>query len=321
MDKEIADEIIACLPEGRTFFHYFKDRYALILLSRVVGSGVTVAELKRSPYAGLLQKQPVKEALAGAGAGAGVVTAQLLDNWWPVTVEPFLLTLATWGSQRGCDRSWCQTTRSGFNLVLQLNFCRKHDEQYQRLLKPSTHDVFYYDLHPVLKPGRRKQNRETLAWARIDLDLASGEALIEEIQSDWVSYARQAQRRIAHCRRNNQEHPVLYGIRGSADALATYMGEVLQPYAKLWDEAMLAAAILFIREELGLGTIYYHSFETGAALKGMGDCTPPKSLYTTLPRRFCFDRTTRAPGFLGERKIVRKALRKTRDPYWFRLQL
>lgn len=34
--------------------------------------------------------------------------------------------------------------------------------------------------------------RDTLAWSRIDFDFDTGEALIEEIQSDWV-------RRVKHC--------------------------------------------------------------------------------------------------------------------------
>lgn len=42
----------------------------------------------------------------------------------------------------------------------------------------------FYHGHPV-----RKDDVETLAWARIDLDFASNQALIEEIQSDWVKNA------------------------------------------------------------------------------------------------------------------------------------
>ena len=38
--------------------------------------------------------------------------------------------------------------------------------------------------HPV-----RQDGRHTLAWARMDVDLDAGEALIEEIQSDWIREA------------------------------------------------------------------------------------------------------------------------------------
>ena len=55
MDMEQATEIIECLPKGRTIFHYFKDRYALELLSYHVGAGKPVAEVKRSRYGRLLR--------------------------------------------------------------------------------------------------------------------------------------------------------------------------------------------------------------------------------------------------------------------------
>ena len=51
-----------------------------------------------------------------------------------------------------------------------------------RLLRGAERDdPFYYSGHP----GRAGQNA-TLAWARIDFDLGSGDALIEEIQSDRI---------------------------------------------------------------------------------------------------------------------------------------
>ena len=53
--------------------------------------------------------------------------------------------------------------------------------------------------HPVLAPGERPYFRETLAWARIDLDLVSSEALVEEIQSDWVRCANRLKRRLSRC--------------------------------------------------------------------------------------------------------------------------
>lgn len=49
---------------------------------------------------------------------------------------------------------------------------------YQRLGCPGSH--FNYCGHPV------SRQRNTLAWARLDLDLNSATALIEEIQSDWI---------------------------------------------------------------------------------------------------------------------------------------
>ena len=41
-------EIIGCLPKGRTLFSYFKDRYALMLLTHFIGSGKPMREIKQS---------------------------------------------------------------------------------------------------------------------------------------------------------------------------------------------------------------------------------------------------------------------------------
>jgi hypothetical protein len=66
-----------------------------------------------------------------------------------------------------------------------------------------------------------------------------------------------------------------------------------------WAEAMLAATIWFLREELGIKTIFYHTFDSGCRLKGIEDTLPPRSLYTVLPKKFCFEETDRLPGFLA----------------------
>lgn len=36
MDTGLVHEIIDCLPQERTLYHYFKDRYAFYLLSRIL---------------------------------------------------------------------------------------------------------------------------------------------------------------------------------------------------------------------------------------------------------------------------------------------
>lgn len=46
MDREYADEILACLPQERTCYHYFKNRYALQLLGYAAGSGATLDDLR-----------------------------------------------------------------------------------------------------------------------------------------------------------------------------------------------------------------------------------------------------------------------------------
>ena len=321
MDKATALEIITCLPKGRTLFHYFKDRYALLLLSYAVGESLKISALRNTAYAKLLHKPLVRELLATTGDG--VLTASALLNHWLYDSQTFVLSLTTWGDKRARERRWYQTSRCGHNIVLQLNFSQQHEYHYRRLIKPTVADTFSFDLHPVLQPGQRKLFRDTLAWARIDLDFAHNEALIEEIQSDWVRYASRAARWAQHHKQRGcgQERCDVYGIGGSNDAVLQYTQQILQPYVVIWREAMLIATIQFIRNELGLQRIYYHDFETGNALKGLNYGKPPRSLYSELPRQFCFKRVQEVPVFLQQDKTTRRVLKKIKAPYFFKLNL
>jgi len=132
--------------------------------------------------------------------------------------------------------------------------------------------------------------RFTLAWARIDIDRPAREALIEEIQSDWTEPA---------------------SVRAA-----------LLPHSRLWDEAVLAAAIRLLREDLNIHRIYYHTLESGKRFKGLGStwCAPPRSVYTTLPQRFCFDLTRCPPNLLQTSRRCRKILRRHAVP-WFVLRV
>lgn len=312
MDKETVNEIIACLPKGRTFFYYFKDRYALLLLSHLVGNGKKIAEIRQTPYARLLDKPVIKKVLALAGDGK--LSRDLLNLVWDDVAYPFLLTLSTWGHEKG---AW-QRTRLGCNLVLQLNFSNLHDQLYRRLVKPTAEDTFKCYGHPILRRGERDFFRETLAWARIDLDFSTDEALIEEIQSDWIREAEDDLREVLTCDPNKPTEIIIYGMEGSTQDLQTYFNEVLKPYAQLWDEAMLTATISFIRDELGIRNIFYHSYETGCLIK---KCSPPRSLYTHLPRKFCFQESEQAPSFLQGEKRFHQVVRKIHHPIWYKLEL
>ena len=321
MNKATALEIIACLPKGRTLFHYFKDRYALLLLSYAVGEGMKISALRSTDYAKLLNKPRVREFLAATGDG--VLTASALADYWQYDGQTFVLSLTTWGDKRASERRWNQTSRCGHNLVLQLNFSQQHESHYRRLIKPTDSEVFNSGIHPVLQPGQRKLFRDTLAWARIDLDFTSGEALIEEVQTDWIREANDAARRAWRCKQRGcgKKTCRVYGIAGSNDAVLEYTQQILQPYVAIWREATLMAAVQFIRNELGLRTIYYHDFETGNALKGLNYSKPPRSLYSELPKQFCFKRVQGAPAFLQQDKGARRVLKKIKPPYFFKLDL
>lgn len=315
MEKHLMNEIIECLPKGRTKYFYHKDRYALMLLSYQIGQGMTVADLKKSHLKGLLQKPQVKKILAGLSDG--FVEARSLENYWADDIKPFLLTLGRWG---GYERDWQQTTRRGYNLVVQLNFSNAHDSVYRDLVKPGRDVMLNYGAHPVLKPCRSDIFRETLAWARLDIDFDTNEVLIEEIQSDWVRKAKammlDAQK---YCDDDNLFSD-WWDVEGKASNVIKYVKQELLPYTKMWDEAVLAATIDFVRNELGISRVYYHSFESGPALKCI-DGNSPRNLYTKLPKRFCFEKTDESPMFLQNDKRFKRMIRKMAAPLWFRMDL
>ncbi len=67
MKKEDAQEVISCLPKGRTKFHYFKDRYCFELLDYEIkarGGVLSLNELRSSRFAKFLTKPSVKSRLA-----------------------------------------------------------------------------------------------------------------------------------------------------------------------------------------------------------------------------------------------------------------
>ncbi|GHD60584.1 hypothetical protein [Jeongeupia chitinilytica] len=295
MNARLVDEIVACLPQGRTCFNYYPERYAWLLLRHAVGEGATVGALKRSPFAGLLQKPRVKQWLARLGSDR-IRPGDLIVTDGDAEQLAFTLTLSQWQG--------AQTTRNDANLVLQLNFDRGHDRRYQELVRPSSDGVgpFACSGHPICR------TRNTLAWARLDIDLDAGEVLIEEIQNDWL-------RKTAWALENPARWPAQIG--GQPADVLRYLRWVQARYRKIWAEAMLAATIWFVREELGLRRLFFHSPESGVLLKRLPSCRqPPRSIYTDLPRQFCFRETGNMPRFFARRQC-----RRARNAPLYELQL
>ncbi|WP_020559684.1 hypothetical protein [Thiofilum flexile] len=303
MEKTQLEMIHACLSEQRRVFRYVPDSYAIQLLQDYIGDGMAIARLRQSPYARLLSKPIVRDALARAGKGVLEPWHLELARGEYTHCKPlhFMLTLGEWGTDKHQRRAWHQLTRTGYHLVLQLNFASDHVRYLRSLLNTPEVAPFSYRNHPV----RRDGDYETLAWARIDLDFASDEALIEEIQSDWVRKSCEPY------------HDRIYG----SEAMQAYR-EALRPYARVWSEAILAAAVRFIRHELGIGKVFYNSFETGNKLKGLERETdlPPRSLYTELPKKFCFEPTHKAPNFLQPVRFV-NYLQRSGQGVWFKLPI
>lgn len=303
MDKMQVELIRECLNSGRTVFRYAPDSYAIQLLKDYIGDGMGIGALRRSPYGRLLSKPIVMEALALASTGTlepwhlEAVLAQY-HNHKPLN---FILTLDEWGTDDKEERHWKQIVRTGYELVLQLNFASDHHKPFKELIQTEEAAPFSYHGHPVRKDGML----ETLAWARIDLDFNTNQALIEEIQSDWVKGAADNGGYWLYGEYNMQQYR-----------------DVLRPYAGVWAEAMLTAALCFIRRELGIREVFYHSFDTGNRLKGIERYyhygKPPRYLYTELPKKFCFAKTSEAPDFLKPVRYVHY-LQRHGKAQWFKL--
>ncbi len=316
MDKNLLDEVIGCLPKDRTLFRYARGDYALMLLSRAVGDGVRVGDIRQSTYGRLLNKPNVQKILANTGNG--VVSTSVFEYAYVKGRQDFLLTLGCWNENH---RDYNQTSRHSGNLVLRLNFNASHDREFTRVVGPSGRNDFGYWRHPVMKPGDRRYFRHTMAWVRMDVDFESDEVLIEEVQTDWLRDAGRYLRNLEWYAKNNRDCLTKLVVRGKVDAAVNYVRKTLAPYFAMWDEAALTAAINFVVDELGIGRIYYHTFETGNVLKKIHYGHPPRSLYTDLPRKFCFKLTDEVPGMLAKSKIVKRKLKRVKQPRWYRFDI
>lgn len=305
-------EIMEILPEERRLFHYFKDGYAAMLLGYSVGDGASVRAIKNSRFSGLLEKSFVREILARASDG--VVTREMLDGYWHPEFQTYAITLGEWnGEGHGFSWRYGQTSRRGRNLVLQLNFSNQHDQQYRWLIGAEDRHPFENTAHPVAR-----EQRHTLAWARIDIDLTEGEALIEEVQNDWIRRVA-GRRKILEKYRDADSKKLARMLRTWVGGNTTlenferYCDSVIGPHMELWDEAVLAASIRFLVEEIGIRRIFYHTFDGGNIWKGITGRFPPRSLYTGLPRRFGFREVDVSPRFLDREPLGRQPRRRVRS--------
>ena len=310
MDNSLL-EFIQATVDLRDSYYYFKDKYALDLLTySIEEKQVSINQLKKSRWGFLFQKKVLQK-----------ITAQLPDqkldkrrltSYWPWYSGEYRLSLGKWGEySKHRNDDWYQTSRPGVNLVLQLNFGEEHNLKYYKLIFPSMFHPFVNLCHPIAEKGL------TLAWARMDIDFDTGEVLIEEIQTDWL---RSVKKLVATLARGEsywkQYYPSLEPTH-----LRHYYQEEVYKHEKVWDEAMLAAALWFVKRELGLAKVYYHTFDTGNIMKQLTYSQPPRSLYTKLPRRFGFRETEEAPQFLRKEHYLKRTFKKHPNLKWFVLNL
>jgi len=320
------DMVLDCLGNHRRTFRYFKDKYCLDLLdgelAAAPGEAIALRELRKSRWAKFLHRPLLKSLIAGCGDGM-LRRAQLSTVWGEESMN-FNLTLGSWRQQ---DRYWQQTTRKGSSLVLQLNFDRRHNCAYQRLLELSALSK-YGRSHFNAKAGVHGRSGHpvncargfTMSWVRMDLDLDRGECLIEEVQNDWLRNCEGLARGFEKYLGNNKTELVERRwpqFRGHYREFIRYVNETLKPYRAIWAEVSLAAALEFLRTEIGDVDIYYHSADSGARLKGIREYLPPRSLYTSLPEKFGFQLTDEVPAFLLNDSFSRRCIKAITVPVKF----
>jgi len=97
MDKEAVEFVLAALPQGRTVFYDFQDRFAILLLVEALEKApLSIAAIKQSHLAPLLNKPVVKTLLSQLGRST--LKAEDLSTTWPSRVDGYRLTLSTWPS-------------------------------------------------------------------------------------------------------------------------------------------------------------------------------------------------------------------------------
>jgi hypothetical protein len=316
MNQKQANEIIQCLPKDRSLYPYYKDYYAVQLLKSYTGNGIQISQLKQSHFSKLLNKGPVKKLLANCGGNK--LLPRHFDQCFENSSQYFTLTLDLWD---GNENGWSQTSRRGWNLVLQLNFSNQHNSQYQKLVKPTEKQALNSRLHPIYSRLDNTYFRETQAWARLDIDLNKDECLIEEIQSDWIRDARRLLADAHRVKKFKRDTFRYWPIEGKPDDVIRYCEYLDQHYGNIWAEAMFSAVLDFINSELGLKYIYYPSSQSGSQVKNIHGSKPPKSLYSNLPKSFCFKETGKEPQMLRDDARYKRLRRKVKDVRWFELEL
>ena len=330
--EQVRDHLPGDLP-----FHYYPDRQSPWLLAHLWHDDVATVRALRGSRMGKLIDRPALRPLVARSGGrivrrdvlalahadrisafgdVGPAAQHALEACWAETWHDFALSFATWGTERNWH--WAQISREGGSLVIQLGFPTDHAVLMGRYLPEDVRAKFEESYHPI-----RTSGRPTLAWSRVDMDLATGEALIEEVQSDWLRLVAEEVEWLA------QADPQSRDTR----AHQNYQRALFARYAKIWPQAMMLATLVVLVEHLGIRRIWMHQPQAGAILKGIEGCYPPVSLYTRLPKAFCFEPVTDMPRLVQPGPWARrdrvararlKAVRKIADrgtPVFWRLDI
>ncbi|HAA10745.1 MAG TPA: hypothetical protein DCE41_03230 [Cytophagales bacterium] len=307
MEKSQVDEVLAVLGTGAKPWNYYQDQFIMHHLARLVKEEpMTVKRFKQSRYSGWLRKQILQEFLAKQLQGL-ITTESILMS--PQVPQLFLTySLGKWGGMGVLNRSHFQTTRVGFNLVLQVNLCKGLVNTFKRYVSKKAEMPKFWG-HPV------SDVHATLGWVRLDFDLGTDSILIEEIQSDLVRQLPKMMQRMKP-RNPKGDETVSNGIR-------KFLRREFEPYNRMWSEALLACALQFIDQELGFRQVYMHTWESGCVLKGISQRHgPPRSLYTQLPKKFGFVKQDKPPVHLynHHQLLNRREELQISEAKWWKLE-
>lgn len=321
MELHDLQTLLRGLPPAIAHAYYPGREDAWMLAHRMPGDA-RIADLRRAGLGKLLDRPLLRPVVAGCGGtlrlrdmlalgyaghalgweGLSPAAQRALNDIYAAPWLDFELGFAAWGNAEGFY--WHQTSRPGYNLVVQLGFPSDHAALMGRYLPAGgrIRHKFEFIAHPV-----RRQGRPTLAWARIDFDPASNTALIEEVQSDWLRYVRENAEELGRTQPRTRE----------ARAAKEYETALRARYEKLWPRVMLLAAVELLRDQIGCAEIYMHRPEPGAVLKSIHGTRPPRSIYSDLPKSFGFAPTRHIPGFLGRRhRELRRACGRDVPLFW-----
>lgn len=316
MDSSTIDECLEIFSAHQTYY-YYKDKYAI---DRILEQKVDRINSQTLREAGLVKEAHnplVKKLLVKA---KGALSAQELYGYWPEEGQCFNITFGKWGEapKRSKKGSWYQTSRSGYSFVLQLNFSTDHNRDFYRFLKPSSGiRSFQYTGHPIAT-----QRFVTMGWCRMDIDFETNEVLIEELQTDWIRELADMEKRLNVIKTdvNAERFFTYHGFNTSRRNWLSYL-ETTRPYKSIWSEALLHAAVVFAKQELGIPNVWMHTYESGNLFKDLKYSKPPRSLYTKLPKKYGFEQTVQGPLFLRKEKYLKRYFRtaELKKLSWYKL--
>ncbi len=302
-------------------FPYYPDRESAWLLAQHLSEDTPVASLRTQPVGKLLDRPLLKPLVAACGGrlrprdvlplahadrairwpDMAPAAQRALDPVFAHAWLDFTLSFDTWGT----GRHWqdAQISRKGGNLVIQLGFPSEHARVFGAQFDRGKRRKLEYSGHPV-----RLDGTPTLAWARVDLDLDTGTALIEEVQTDWLRAVSWEKIRMA--REGAQDRDL--------KVMIAYEQALIGRYARIWPKVMLLATLYLLREEFAVRQVWMHQPEAGRVLKSISGRAPPRSLCSSLPRAFCMTATHDAPPFLRpkRRRVLSKLAAKGQPLFW-----